>query len=538
MANKKRSVRSLITNNLGLKLISLLFALLLWSFVTNSTNPDRTKTITDVKIEIQGAEVLAEKGFSIRDDLSKLEPVDIEVKVKHADYSSVNADVVHAYIDVSEIARDGTHHVAIKPTFSNFVDATLLSIEPQESITLTVDKIIEKEVKVVLKETGTLKDGFIKVQPQYASTVTVKGSGFYLERIEKAIVEVDLSTLSDGDDKRSIICKYTDNDENIINFPGQAIDIDMDIQSTKEFSFNISDSVINKDKVLENYEFVSATAEKVFICAHKENLVNMSEITIQEIDLSGKDDTFTSAPIVFNFPEGISLMPGTEAPQATIKIKPQSHSIEVVRHINVSGLGAELNASITDGTNTAFISADGSAQIEAKVTLMGTKAVLDNIKDEDVIVRLSLLDKGIGKYELTPIVSLSPSIASDVKAELTSPLKVTVTINRNMSATVTRKLIISDLKSRLSATVTSGSQSSDIPADGITEIKASINLSGPKFLLETISEEDVIVHLSLKDMGAGTYELTPVVGLKPELNDSIKAQLISPSKVTVSITQN
>ena len=431
MKNKKRSARSYLTNNTSLKFISLLFAILLWSFVTNSTNPERTKIIEDVPIVVQGIEVLEEKGFAIRDDLTKLPTADIKVKVKNSDYRNVNKNVVLLTVDVSEISKDGTNSIAIKPNFSNLVDVTLSSIEPQQSITLTVDKIITKEVNVVLNETGTLKENLIKVNPQYSQNITVKGSSYYLDRIEKAIVDIDLSTLNDGDVLLNTPCRFVDKDDNVINFTGHKLDINMDIQTKKEVTINLTDSIVNKDKIKDGYEFISATANKVTLCGHSDVIQSLTEVTAQAIDLTDKDSTFTSVPLTLNLPEGVTILSGQETPSAKIDIKQKGHSITVSRTIIVSGLNPNLNASITSGDQTAHISADGTAQIKTTITLTGPKLILDNLKESDVIVRLSLLDKNIGTYELSPIVGLSPALANNVTAQLVSPTQVSVSISAN-----------------------------------------------------------------------------------------------------------
>ncbi len=431
MSNKKRSARSYLTNNTALKFISLVFAILLWSFVTNSTNPERTKTIEDVNIVVQGIEVLEENGFAIRDDLTKLPTVDIKVKVKNSDYRNVNKNVVLLTVDVSEISKDGTNKIAIKPNFSNLVDVTLSSIEPQQSITLTVDKIITKEINVVLNETGALKEGLTKVNPQYNQSITVKGSSYYLDRIEKAIVDIDLSALNDGDVLLNMPCRFVDKDDNVINFTGHTVDVDMDIQTKKEVSVNLTDAIINKDKIKDGYEFINATVGKVTLCGHSDVIQKLTEVTAQAIDLADKDSAFTSAPLTLNLPEGVTILSVQEAPSAKIEIKQKEHSITVTRSIIVSGLNPSLKASITSGDQTSHISADGTAQIETTITLTGPKLILDNLNESDVIVRLSLLDKGIGTYELSPVVGLSPAIANSVTAELVSPTQVSVSISAN-----------------------------------------------------------------------------------------------------------
>ena len=286
-----RSFRSYVTNNLLLKIVSLIFAIILWSFVTNSTNPDRTKTLRDVPVVLQGLEALEEKGLTVRDDIEKLLPsVKVKVNVKNSDYKNVDKNVVFASIDVSEISKDGPNSISVTPSFSNLVDVSLISVEPQ-AINVTIDKILEKEVPVTINQTGTLKDGLVSVNPEYNKTVTVKGSSYYVELISDAVVDIDLSTLKDGDTV-SKICRFTDNNGNNINFSGTRIDVDMDIQSKKEVSISTVDAVTNTNKLATGYEFESVSAGKVIVCGHAGVLQDITEVKIKPIDLKGKDAVF------------------------------------------------------------------------------------------------------------------------------------------------------------------------------------------------------------------------------------------------------
>lgn len=424
---KKRSPRSFLLNNTALKLISLLFAIVLWSFVTNSTNPERQKTIEDVSIVVQGIEALEEKGFIIRDDLSKVLPtVDIKVNVKNSDYRHVNKNVVLASIDVSEISKDGTNSVTVIPNFSNLVDVSLSSVEPQ-SVTLTVDKLVKKDVPVLINKTGELKEDLVSISPEYPKTLSLEGSSYYLDRIENAVIDIDLSTLFDGA-KISTICRYTDKDENAINFEGKKIDVDMDIQTKKEVSIIATDSIINKDKLADGYQFANVSTGKIVVCGHSDVISAITEVKTENIDLSGKDSSFTSTPVSLVLPEGVSVLAGQDAPQAKIEIKEQTKTINVTRFITVTGLNTGLNASITSGDQTVQISSDGTAQIKATVSVTGAKLTLDNLKETDVIVRLSLLDKGVGTYELSPVVALNPALTNSITAQMVSPTQVSVSI--------------------------------------------------------------------------------------------------------------
>lgn len=425
---KSRSIHSYISNNLILKIISLIFAVILWSFVTNSTNPDRTKTLRDVPVVLQGLETLEEKGLTIRDDFEKLLPtVTVKVNVKNSDYRMVDKNVVFVSVDVSEIVKDGPNSVSVVPSFSNMVDVSLASIEPQ-AINITVDKLLEKEVPVTVNKTGALSDGLVCVNPQYDETVFIKGSSYYVERITGAIVDVDLSALNDGDVVNPV-CRFTDSEGNTIKFNSTRINVDMDIQTKKEVSISTSNAVLNSDKVADGYEFESISTGKITVCGHANALQNLAEINIQPIDLKGKDASLTSAPIELILPEGVTVLEGQEIPQAKIQIVPKKKTITVKRSLTVSGLGANMTATITSGNQTFTVKDNGATKITASITLTGSNFALDKITESDVIVKLSFDNKGAGSYEMTPTVSLSASIANDVTAQLTSPTQVSVSIS-------------------------------------------------------------------------------------------------------------
>jgi len=413
---------------LFLKSSLLFFAIILWSFVTNSTNPDRVKTVRNVPVVVQGLEALEEKGLTVRDELEKLLPtVTVKVNVKNSDYKMVDKNVIFVSVDVSEIVKDGPNSISVTPSFSNLVDVSLASIEPQ-AINITIDKILEKKVPVTIKTTGELAPGLVSVAPKYNETVLIKGSSYYVERISDAIVDVDLSTLKDGD-VLSQICHFTDNQGNAIKFDGVRIDVDMDVQTKKEVSISSEGAALNSDKVASGYEFESISAGKITICGHANDIQDISEIKIEPIDLKNKDASFTSVPALLVLPEGVSVVEGQNAPVAKVKIVPKKKTVTVKRSITISGLGENMTATITSGNSTVTAKNNGTVKITATVSLTGSNFVLNSLTETDVIVKLSFDNMGKGSYEITPTVSLSSSIANEVTAQLVSPAQVSVSIN-------------------------------------------------------------------------------------------------------------
>ena len=416
----RRSAGSYFTNNLTLKLLSVVFAIILWSFTITRTNPQRTKRISDVPITAVGLASLEESGLTLRDG-DDLGNIQVKVSVAHSDFKLIDKNYISATVDLSKITSAGTVTVPVKVSVNSTADIGTPVANPS-SISLTVDELVTKSVPVSLHESGTLKDGLISLSPSYPETVEISGSSYYVERIAKAVLDVDLSSLNDGD-KVTGALRFTDEKNNAIKFTSKNITADMDVRTIKEVKINAENAIVNADRVAAGYQFESVSAGKIKICAHKILLDSIEEISPTAIDLTDKDSSFTNCALDFDLPEGVSIVPGQGTAEAEIKIS------EATSSITVSGFDG-TSASITAGKTTRRITADGVVAIEATVELSGPAPLLNAIGDADVMVRLSLSGKGAGTYELEPTVILSSAYASRITAKLTSPAQVSVTIRK------------------------------------------------------------------------------------------------------------
>ena len=423
---KQRTARSYLTNNLTLKIISLVFAIILWSFVTNTTNPERTKTVIDVPVVVHGLEELEAKGLTLRDDLSKNVPtVKVKVSVKNSDFRLVNKNVIVAAVDVSEITRDGSNTVSIVATFANTVGVSLVSVEPQV-LNLTVDKLMTKDVPVSLTTTGVLPEGLVSLAPSFASAFTVSGSSYYVDRIANAVVNVDLATLSDGK-LVSSLCTFTDSDGNVIKFNGVPIDVDMDVQTIKSLPVDLTGAVVNSDKVLKGYIYKGITANNVTVCGHVSDLQKISKIAAMPVDLTGKDSSFSSTSLMLDLPQGISVL--GEMPKARIDIEAVQTERTEYRSITVTGVPANKTVSVLNGSRWEKFTKDGTSNIRAEIRLTGPETVLNKtISQADIIVQLEVNKKN-GTYVLEPRVKLSAALSAlGVTGDLVMPAQLEVKI--------------------------------------------------------------------------------------------------------------
>ena len=85
-------LKGFFTKNLALKIVSLLFAMLIWGYVMVEVNPKRVKTITDVPISFSGESSLHDRGLAVRGDRDDiLGNATVRVKVQLTDYTGLDS---------------------------------------------------------------------------------------------------------------------------------------------------------------------------------------------------------------------------------------------------------------------------------------------------------------------------------------------------------------------------------------------------------------------------------------------------------------
>lgn len=421
----KRPFSSYLTNNLALKIFSMVFAIILWSFVINDTNPTRTKSFYDIPVKILGLESLEELGLTTRDDYSNQLFVTVSTSVAHSDFKHINESIVSASIDLSKITEEGTHDVPISVSFNNVADVSLLSISPS-NFSIKVDALISADVPLTVNTKGTLKEGLVSVSPVYPETVHVSGSAFYVSKMSKAILEIDLSNLDDGDISTAP-CTFYNALENVINFPATNVTADMDIQSTKAIKIDLSNAVKNTNKVATGFQYDGISANEVTICAHANVLKDITSVSALSIDLTGKNADFKETVLELDLPKGVSLLPNSSAPIANVKIIEAQSTLSIKRKISVIGLNGSSATINVDG-NTYSVKDDGTTNSTATIILSGSASALDKIYNNDVsaILDLSSLGKGTHECTLTPLLNVS--LNDQITAQIYSPTSVKVTI--------------------------------------------------------------------------------------------------------------
>ena len=157
-----KSMKEKLTNNWGLKLVSVLLALFLWLVVLNAENPYETKNLTIHNIEYLNEDVVltSKQTYTVEDLDSK--GVDISVKVRRKDSGKVRATDFRAVVDLAQIGPFGSVEVKVEWLTSPLYQLSEEDITwKTKSVKVTLEEIMKLDYPVKVSISGRPKDSYI-----------------------------------------------------------------------------------------------------------------------------------------------------------------------------------------------------------------------------------------------------------------------------------------------------------------------------------------------------------------------------------------
>ena len=410
-------LKGFFTKNLALKIVSLLFAMLIWGYVMVEVNPKRVKTITDVPISFSGESSLHDRGLAVRGDRDDiLRNVTVRVKVQLTDYTGLDASDISASVSLRPVNKADTYKLKIDATSSL---GTVENVSPSE-ITIEVDELATMLVPIDVEYSGELPDGYWKSEPTLASqSIKVSGPRDDVSTISKAICTIDLEDRTTSYNE-AILLKYVDKNGDEIDtalfldtLP--SVVVKMDVMRIVELPINAADAVLGADALPANYEVydVVATPPTVRVVGSENALSGLTDIKIENIDVSGSTSS-VQQNVVITAPEGTTLL---DDPNITVYVgireKQDSAQFKGVP-IETKGLGKKLTAELS--------------ATECDVSITGRTSLMKLLRRKDVSVYVDLTGLTAGTYKITPMVSLaSKEMQTDLQWTVSLP-EATVTI--------------------------------------------------------------------------------------------------------------
>lgn len=222
-----------LTSNIGLKILSVLLAAILWLVITNVEDPVKSRPFTNVAVDIQNEEVInvPDKVYEIIEG----ETVSFRVLAKRSVVDNLTSNDFNVTADFSKLLSGG-NTVLIDVT-SKKGEVTITDLKPK-TLTIRQEEISKEDFKVNVIQKGEVTEGYY-VGEKTASPLIVRVSGpkGRIDKIKEVVVEVDVTGASQSMN-RIAVPKALDEEGNEIDatkldFSDDYIQVNLKLYKTK-----------------------------------------------------------------------------------------------------------------------------------------------------------------------------------------------------------------------------------------------------------------------------------------------------------------
>lgn len=367
--------------------LSVLIAFGLWLYVVTNVSQEAEYTIYNIPLVLEGETLLNEKNLMITN--ISADDVDLTLSGTRSDLAKVNSSnmVLKANLgDISEPQEKKALNYV--PVYPSNVPSNALTIENRNPayIFVTVEARRTKEVPVEIQWEGSTPEGFMSDRENRVldyTGITVMGPASVADKIEKAVITVDLSDQKESisQDYRYTLCDKDGNpvDAKLITTNVEMVHLDMKIQQVKEVTLTVE--VIPGGGATEANTTVTITPATIRLSGGEAVLAELGDtINLGRIDLGIIEGPLVK-PMSITLPEGITNLSNITEAQVEVKFSGLS-----TKTVEVENIVAE---NVPEGLEVAI---DAKA---LKVMLRGPAADLQKITDEviaNIVVRVDFTD--------------------------------------------------------------------------------------------------------------------------------------------------
>ena len=416
----KQGLKSFFTKNIAIKVLSLMFAILLWGYVLMTQNPPRVKTVTDVTVSIEGEADLTTRKLTLRGDRAALlEDVSVRVRTELTSYADISADDITASINLSRITSTGKHTVRIHAKSSS---GDVVSVSPSE-IEVEIDTLTTRNIPIEIHEEGELPEGYWAGDVQLDSaTVLLEGPGTDLAKIVKAVGTIDLTNRTESLNQSIMLALY-DKEGNVVEssilFGGMpTVVAKQEILPSKLVPIDVDGAIIGREELPENFEIASygtsLESTLVRIVGDADVIQKIESLSLEPVDVTGCTESIQQE-LAINVPEGVRII-GADSVTLQVTIREKTAVLEFTElPIEMVGLARKQTATLS--------------QELANVTFSGRVSLLAGITRGDVKVYADVTGLAAGTHDVKLALQIDgEDVPSDLQYEFTTDETIQVTI--------------------------------------------------------------------------------------------------------------
>lgn len=393
-------MKNKITKNWGLKLVSFLFATMVWIIVTNINDPVESWPVSNVQVSIRNLDLITERGqtYEVLDDTDIIDTV--MVYAPRSIIGSLDPNNIIAVADVNDLTSLDT--IPIRLSTNKYNDKVESIKGNIDFVKLNIEDKQTRSFPIRANAVGEVREGYMVGDVSTEQNLLrVSGPQSVVSQISKVQADVDVSAFT------SYI--RTDADIRLYNADGVEIKSENLELSITKVSVNVE--ILEQKTVpvtytstgvpADGYRLIGETTStryNVVIAGRSGLIQNVNAIVIPEeaIDVSGARENVTAQINLKDYlPDGVILAEEDFDGLVDVTVyvgQEMRRTFNVaVRNIRITGLPVGLEAEIFD------------PEEECSITLIGLASELDavnvNALETSVDIAAWLADEELDELE-------------------------------------------------------------------------------------------------------------------------------------------
>lgn len=378
-------------NNIGMKVISVFIAVLIWLLVANINDPVRTERFTDVPVKIINEKALTDQGYAY--EVKEGSEVTIIARGKSSILRSMSESDFQVVADFSKLSK--VNAIPIDVSAKKYDDQLELSLGTVNTMKISIDEIVSVSLPVEIVVKGDVADGYaVGNMTGTPNLVRVTGPENLLSSAKEIRAEVNIDGISRDITSTAKPILYDEDGKiissNQIQMDTDSIDVSIALWKTKTVLIRLNYT----GKPASGYELVSFDYEpkEITVAAPDEILESLEYITLPSVSLEDqtedyeKDVDLTQENIL---PDDVVLADDTK----DVKIRA---NIEKIVTQKLSFSSSDITVKGKGNYKVTFDSAN-----EYVLSVDGTESRVKDISIDDFEPWIDLTDLESGEHEVT-----------------------------------------------------------------------------------------------------------------------------------------
>ncbi|NLL62342.1 MAG: hypothetical protein GX240_06160 [Candidatus Atribacteria bacterium] len=385
-----QSIKRWITNNLDIKILALLMALILWFYISSQYN-----VMVEKYYEIEITPVNLDNSLSIKEIREK---VTTGIKGPQNIVENITANKISGTVDLQSVLEPGEYIIGVDILTPKSTQIT--KIIP-ESIPITVEKIVSQVYVVEYNLIGLPKKGYsLENEPEIVpKEILITASESVHKMINLVKVDIDISDISENTEREEKVTVYTKDNAVLdsLNLKPDKVAVSIYVRKGyPEEILEVKPRIIGKPAPGFYISKIEATPNSLKIFGEYTRIINIDYLETIPIDVNGVSKTLT-VKVTPLLAEGIYL---AENQETLVEVQIQVDEKEeekVFEDITVKPRNASpfIDYQLTPET--------------VQVIVTGKHSILEGLKKEDIkaFVNLGDIELETVKVELEAILGVS-----------------------------------------------------------------------------------------------------------------------------------